>query len=38
MLFRLSLLRVEADASFPRHLAEFVVRALTPPASSKGTN
>jgi AcrR family transcriptional regulator len=34
MLFRLSLLRVGADASFPRQLAEFVVRALTPPASS----
>lgn len=34
MLFRLSLLRVEADASFPRELAEFVVRALTPPTRS----
>jgi AcrR family transcriptional regulator len=34
MLFRLSLLRVPADASFPRELAEFVVRALTPPAPS----
>ena len=34
MLFRLSLLRVGADASFPRELAEFVVRALTPPVPS----
>jgi AcrR family transcriptional regulator len=34
MLFRLSLLRVEADASFPRDLAEFVARALTPPNPS----
>jgi AcrR family transcriptional regulator len=34
MLFRLSLVRVEADASFPREFAEFVVRALTPPAPS----
>lgn len=33
MLFRLSLLRLEIDASFPRQLAEFVVSALTPPAS-----
>jgi hypothetical protein len=32
MLFRLSLLRVAADASFPRHLAEFVVRGLTRPS------
>ena len=38
MLFRLSLLRVAADASFARELADFVVRALTPPASSTGTN
>jgi AcrR family transcriptional regulator len=37
MLFRLSLLRVEADGSFPRELAAFVVRALTPPASSTTT-
>ena len=37
MLFRLSLLRVAADASFPRQLAEFVVRALTPPASRTRT-
>ena len=36
-LFRLSLLRVPADASFPREFAEFVVRALTPPASSTTT-
>jgi AcrR family transcriptional regulator len=34
MLFRLSLLRVEADAAFPHELAEFVVRALTPRAPS----
>jgi len=34
MLFRLSLLRVEADTSFPRELAEFVVRALTPQTPS----
>lgn len=34
MLFRLSLLRIEADASFPHELAEFVVRALTPPTPS----
>lgn len=34
-LFRLSLLRLGADASFPRELAEFVVRALTPPASPR---
>jgi AcrR family transcriptional regulator len=34
MLFRLSLLHVATDASFPRQLAEFVVSALTPPASS----
>jgi AcrR family transcriptional regulator len=34
-VFRLSLLRVPPDASFPRQLAEFVVRALTPPPSSK---
>jgi hypothetical protein len=33
-LFRLSLMRVGADASFPRQLAEFVVRALTPSVSS----
>jgi AcrR family transcriptional regulator len=32
MVFRLSLLRAAADASFPRQLAEFVVRGLTPPA------
>lgn len=29
MLFRLSLLRVPADPSFPRQFAEFVVRGLT---------
>ena len=34
MLFRLSLLRVTADGSFPGELAEFVVRALTPAAAS----
>jgi AcrR family transcriptional regulator len=34
MLYRLSLLRVRADPSFPRELAEFVVRGLTPPAPS----
>ncbi|HVA74768.1 MAG TPA: TetR/AcrR family transcriptional regulator [Acidimicrobiales bacterium] len=34
MLFRINLMRVEADASFARQLAEFVVRALTPPAPS----
>jgi hypothetical protein len=34
MVFRLSLLRAAADASFPRQLAEFVVRGLTPPAPS----
>lgn len=34
MLFRLSLLGDDADPSFPRQLAEFVVRGLTPPASS----
>jgi AcrR family transcriptional regulator len=38
MLFRLSLLRVAADDAFPRELAEFVVRGLTPPASSRRTN
>lgn len=32
MLFRLSLLREGPDPSFPTALAEFVVRALTPPA------
>jgi AcrR family transcriptional regulator len=37
MLFRLSLLHVAADPSFPRELAEFVVRALRPPASSTPT-
>jgi hypothetical protein len=37
MLFRLSLLRAGADASFPHQLAEFVVRALTPPPSSRTT-
>ena len=31
MLFRLSLLGVAAEASFPRELAEFVVRGLTLP-------
>jgi AcrR family transcriptional regulator len=31
MLFRLSLLRVAADATFPRQLAEFVVRGLIEP-------
>jgi AcrR family transcriptional regulator len=34
MLFRLSLLRVGIDASFPRELAEFVVRGLTPRVAS----
>jgi AcrR family transcriptional regulator len=37
MLFRLSLLRVAADATFPRQLAAFVVGALTPPASPPRT-
>jgi AcrR family transcriptional regulator len=35
MLFRLSLLRVAADTSFAHELAEFVVRALAPAASSR---
>lgn len=38
ILFRLSLLRMEADASFPRELAEFVVRALTPCTPSSQPN
>jgi AcrR family transcriptional regulator len=37
MLFRLSLLREPPDGSFPRQLAEFVVRGLTPPASPSRT-
>lgn len=38
MLFRLSMLRVDADPAFPRELAEFVVRALTPPPRSRRSN
>jgi AcrR family transcriptional regulator len=38
MLFRLSLLQVPADPSFPRELAEFVVRALTPPTPDQPTS
>jgi AcrR family transcriptional regulator len=37
MLFRLSLLRLGADPSFPRQLAEFVVRGLTPPSMPGGS-